>query len=118
MCWGSLNGFYLFNPKDLKQTLAKSNKVTLTDFLFMILKHKSEKRMPLLKNPLHIRKDSTKSFDKVFHIEFANLDFHDPKQISLCLCLKIMKKMEYNRAYNIATYRNVPPGKYIFKSKV
>ncbi len=119
MCWGSLNGFYLFNPKDLKQTLARSNKVTLTGFfIFDTEAIIGEKNAPLKKSIAYSDKIVLNASDKVFHIEFANLDFHDAKANQFMFMLEnYEKRWNTTGAYNIATYRNVPSGKYIFRVK-
>jgi signal transduction histidine kinase/ligand-binding sensor domain-containing protein/DNA-binding NarL/FixJ family response regulator len=119
MCFGSLNGFYLFNPKDLKQTLARSNKVTLTGFFIYDSEAKiGEKNAPLKKSIAYSKKIVLKASDKVFHIEFANLDFHDPKANQFMFMLEnYEKRWNTTGVYNVATYRNVPSGKYIFRVK-
>lgn len=119
MCWGSLNGFYIFNPKDLKQTLARSNKVTLTGFFIYDSEATiGEKNAPLKKSIAYSEKIVLKASDKVFHIEFANLDFHDPKANQFMFMLEnYEKRWNTTGAYNVATYRNVPSGKYIFRVK-
>ncbi len=119
MCFGSMNGFYLFNPQDLKQTMAKSNKVTLTGFFIFDTEARiDDKRAPLKKSISYSQKIILAATDKVFHIEFANLDFQDPKANQFMFILEnYEKRWNTTGAYNIATYRNVPFGKYIFRVK-
>ncbi len=119
MCWGSLHGFYVFNPNSLKQQKAKANKVVLTGFFIYDTEAKIDDRnAPLTKSISFSEKIVLAASDKVFHIEFANLDFLDPKANQFKFILEnYEKRWNTTGAYNIATYRNVPPGKYIFKVK-
>lgn len=119
MCWGSLNGFYLFDPKDLKDTFTQTNKVTLTGFFIFDAEARIDnKKAPLKKSIAYSDKIILSASDKVFHIEFANLDFRDPKANQFMFMLEnYEKRWNTTGAYNIATYRNVPHGKYIFKVK-
>lgn len=119
MCWGSLNGFYVLKPNELKQQKAKANKVVLTGFFIYDSEAKiDDKHAPLKKSISFSDKITLQASDKVFHIEFANLDFLDPKANQFMFILEnYEKRWNTTGAYNIATYRNVPHGKYIFKVK-
>jgi len=119
MYWGSLNGFYVFNPNTLKLYQAEKNKVVLTGFFIYDNEAKIDnKKAPLQQSVTFSEKVTLKSSDKVFHIEFTNLNFKDPKANQFMYILEnYEKRWNLSGSFNVATYRNVPPGKYIFKVK-
>ena len=116
---GSLNGFYLFNPSDLLENKAQKNKAVLTGFYIYDSEVKiDEKNAPLKKSISYSDKIILAASDKVFHIEFANLNFTDPKSNQFMYILEnYEKRWNTTGAYNVATYRNVPHGKYMFRVK-
>ena len=118
MLWGSMNGFYTFNPKDLQSKSGEQNKVVLTGFFIYDLEAKIGKNSPLEKSIAYSDKIELKASDKVFHIEFSSMNFRDPKANQFMFILEnFEKRWNISGSYNVATYRNVPPGKYIFKVK-
>ncbi|MDP4269038.1 MAG: two-component regulator propeller domain-containing protein [Bacteroidota bacterium] len=119
MLWGSLDGFYAFYPQKLRENEPKQNKVTLTGFFIYDESAKvAEPGAPLQQSITYAKKAVLKADDKVFHIEFANLNFKKPNANQYMYILENYEK-RWNIAgnYNVATYRNVPPGKYLFKVK-
>jgi ligand-binding sensor domain-containing protein/DNA-binding response OmpR family regulator len=101
---GSLNGFYGFYPDQLK-TISSDAPVILTGF-------------NIAGNP---RVNATEEItlepgQKVFSIEFASLAFKNPQQNKYTYILdKYEDEWNTPGSYNIATYRNLPPGKYTFR---
>jgi signal transduction histidine kinase/ligand-binding sensor domain-containing protein/DNA-binding response OmpR family regulator len=119
MFWGSLNGFYVFNPKNLQVDSQEKNTVVLTGFSIYDQKAKiAAKDAPLKKSISFSGNIVLKASDKVFHIEFANLNFRDPKSNQFMYMLEnFEKRWNMSGAVNVATYRNVPPGEYTFLVK-
>ncbi len=119
MLWGSLNGFYAFYPKNINESYRGKNKVVLTGFSIFDEDAKvDEKGAPLKEAITFADKVVLKAADKVFHIEFANLNFKNPKANQYMYMLEnYEKRWNISGSYNVATYRNVPPGKYTFMVK-
>ena len=116
MLWGSLNGFYIFNPNDIQLNKNETNKVILTGFTIFDEDAKIDaKGAPLEQSISFSNKIELKASDKVFHIEFANLNFRDPNANQFMYILEnYEKRWNLSGSSNMATYRNVPPGKYNF----
>lgn len=116
MLWGSLNGFYTLNPDNIDIQTRKNNHVTLTGFSIYDQDAKiGTENAPLNRSVSFSDKITLHSTDKVFHIEFSNLDFKDPKENQFVYMLdNYEKRWNLSGALNSATYRNVPPGKYTF----
>ncbi len=119
ICMGSLNGFYVFNPSDLLQNKAQINKAVLTGFYIYDSEVKiNDTNAPLKKSISYSDKITLAATDKVFHIAFANLNFTDPKSNQFMYILEnYEKRWNTTGAYNVATYRNVPHGRYTFRLK-
>ncbi len=120
MLWGSLNGFYAFFPNELNQNISQKDKVTLTGFsIFDEEAEVGESKAPLKQSVSFANQVILKASDKVFHIEFANLNFKNPATNQYMYILEnYEKRWNISGAYNVATYRNIPPGKYTFKVKM
>ena len=98
MLWGTQNGFYIFNPGKIEQTLKEKNKLCLTGFYIFDQDAKIDsKNAPLRQSVTFADKIELKASDKVFDIEFS--------------------KLNLSGTLNKAIYRNVPPGQYTFKVK-
>ncbi|MFA5046099.1 MAG: two-component regulator propeller domain-containing protein [Paludibacter sp.] len=117
--WGSLYGFYVFNPNNLQLNQIEKNKVVLTDFLIYDEEAKiGTNKDPLTQSVTFAKKAVLKAADKVFHIEFTTLNFRDPKTNQFMYILEnYEKRWNLSGSFNVATYRNVPPGNYVFKVK-
>jgi len=115
--WGSLNGFYVFYPKNLIQNQKEKNKVILTGFYIYDQEAKiGTEKAPLVQSISFAKKIILKSSDKVFHLEFTNLNFKDPKANQFMYMLEnYEKRWNLSGSTNEATYRNVPPGEYKFR---
>ena len=119
MLWGSLNGFYAFYPNKLQETKRTQNRVILTGFsIFDQPAVINEKNAPLKKSVTFSDKITLKYSDKVFHIEFANLNFTNAMANQYMYMLEnYEKRWNVSGTVNTATYRNVPYGKYTFLVK-
>ncbi|SFW73222.1 hybrid sensor histidine kinase/response regulator transcription factor [Chitinophaga sancti] len=109
LLWGSLNGFYSFFPGQLKNGNADAP-VLLTG-------------LSVAGNPVVLeesistaRSITLEPGQKVFSISFASLALRNPQQNKYTYILENYED-EWNApsSYNVATYRNLPPGKYTFK---
>ncbi|WP_343668816.1 two-component regulator propeller domain-containing protein [Chitinophaga sp.] len=109
LLWGSMNGFYSFFPEQLKNGNGDAP-VLLTG-------------LSVAGNPVTLEESisTAKSItlepgQKVFSISFASLAFRNPQQNKYTYILENYED-EWNApsSYNVATYRNLPPGKYTFK---
>ncbi len=116
MLFGSLNGFYAFQPKDLTKT-KKSNKVILTGLSIYDQEAKvGEKNSPLQSSISYAETINLKHSDQVFHIDFSTLDYEDPRANQFMYILENYEnRWNTSSSNNRATYRNVPPGNYVFK---
>lgn len=103
---GSLNGFYGFYPEQLK-SVSSDAPVILTG-----LNIAGNQRM-------NATEDITlEPGQKILSIEFASLAFKNPQQNKYTYILdKYEDEWNTPSSYNIATYRNLPPGKYTFRVK-
>jgi len=120
MFWGSLNGFYVFYPNNLHPNQTEKNaRVVLTGFYIYDQEAKIDgNQAPLEQSVSFSKKIVLKAADKVFHIEFTNLNFRDPKANRFMYILdNYEKRWNLSGSFNVATYRNVPPGTYNFKVK-
>ncbi len=117
--WGSANGFYAFSPKQF--TYGQLNiPVILTNF--SISGNPVELNTPgspLTKSITYTNEITLDNNQHSFSIEFATLSFNDQQRKQYSYILENYES-EWNQLvnYNIATYRNLPPGKYTFKVKV
>jgi signal transduction histidine kinase/ligand-binding sensor domain-containing protein/DNA-binding response OmpR family regulator len=102
---GSLSGFYGFYPEQLK-TVSADAPVILTGFNIAGSNQRVNASREITLEP----------GQKVFSIEFASLAFKNPQQNKYTYILEKYED-EWNTpaGYNIATYRNLPPGKYTFR---
>jgi signal transduction histidine kinase/ligand-binding sensor domain-containing protein/DNA-binding response OmpR family regulator len=119
MLWGCSNGFYAFSPKEFSLGV-KATPVVLTNF--SISGNPVEINAPgspLTKSITFTNEITLDNSQHSFSIEFATLLFNDQQRNQYSY---ILEKYEtgWNKLvnYNIATYSNLPPGKYIFKVKL
>jgi signal transduction histidine kinase/ligand-binding sensor domain-containing protein/DNA-binding response OmpR family regulator len=109
LLWGSLNGFYSFFPEQLK-TGNGDAPVLLTGLSI------AGNAVPLEESISTAKSITLEPGQKVFSISFASLALRNPQQNKYTYILENYED-EWNApsSYNVATYRNLPPGKYIFK---
>jgi len=107
--WGSMDGFYSCMPARMK-TDSLDAPVVLTGFS---IAGNTQKQANTL--PAEIKLEPNQ---KVFSLEFAALAFRNPQKNKYTYILENYEE-EWNTAtsYNIATYRNLPPGEYTFRVK-
>lgn len=116
--YGTSNGFISFNP----ELIRKSSFVpylALTDFrLFNKVEEPGVKNSPLrmaLDYTTELELDHSQS---TFSIEFAALDYQNPEKIQYAYKMEgLENNWNYSGNQRIATYINLPKGKYIFKVK-
>ena len=119
MLWGSQNGFYFFNPKQLDQKQKEKNKVLLTGFSIYDQEARIDrKKAPLKQSVTFAEKITLKAAEKVFHIDFSTLNFKGPGVNQFMYMLEnYEKRWNLSGTINAATYRNVPQGHYTFLVK-
>jgi len=113
--WGSLDGFYSCHPA-LMRTDSRDAPVVLTGFSVAgnPLKRSSQQQQALNT----AQTITLEPNQKVFSIEFATLAYRNPQQNKYTYILENYED-EWNppAGYNVATYRNLPPGEYTFRVK-
>jgi len=116
MLWGSLDGLLVFNPLSFVPDTNVSP-VTLTNFsIFNQPVRTDEKDSPLKQAISYSDKIKLNYKQNTFTFEFASLNLKDPLKNKYVYMLENYDKQWSFPAYlNTATYKNIPPGKYIFK---
>ncbi|MVT08974.1 response regulator [Chitinophaga sp. ysch24] len=107
---GSMNGFYAFYPQQLK-TERKDAPVLLTGFNI------AGNNVSTLQESISNTKEIVlEPGQKVFSLTFASLAFKNPVKNKYTYILENYED-EWNTpaSYNVATYRNLPPGEYTFR---
>jgi len=120
LIWGSLNGLISFQPKEIIRNNKAGNKAFITGIsIFTDDATVGKKKAPLKVSSTFADKVVLRYSDQVFHIEFSTLSFNDPKSNQFRYMLENYEKRWNNTSgdNNVATYRNVPSGKYTFKVK-
>ena len=118
MLWGTLDGLILFDPWSFVADESTS-RVVLTNFLLydqkvMVGDHKS----PLEKSISYSEKIRLKHDQNTFTIEFATLILKNPGKNKYTYMLENYDKQWSTIGnHNTATYKKLPPGKYVFKVK-
>lgn len=109
LLWGSLNGFYSFFPEQFK-TGNGDAPVLLTGLSI------AGNAVPLEESISTAKSITLEPGQKVFSLSFASLALRNPQQNKYTYILENYED-EWNApsSYNVATYRNLPPGKYTFK---
>ncbi|MFV0522573.1 MAG: two-component regulator propeller domain-containing protein [Mangrovibacterium sp.] len=116
MLWGSLDGLLIFNPQLFVPT-PNVLPVTLTDFSIQGQSVKAKREgSPLKKSISYTNKIKLNYSQNNFSIEFASLGLKDPTKNKYVYILENYDK-EWSRAshLNMADYKNLPHGNYIFK---
>jgi signal transduction histidine kinase/ligand-binding sensor domain-containing protein/DNA-binding response OmpR family regulator len=118
MLWGSADGFYVINPKIFVGDTA-SYPVVLTNFLISgIPVEIGDKDSPFNESIYKTKSIKLKSFQNSISIEFSTLIFNNKANNQFSYILENYDK-EWNQSLNsnIATYKNLPQGTYLFKVK-
>lgn len=118
LMFGSYNGVYTFNPSGITfDTYAP--KVAITGFLINGNPVTPESLdSPLTESIINTRKVVLAYNQNSFNLECTMLNFHAPELNQYIYYLDGYES-NWNRSSrnNVAAYRNVPPGKYLFKVK-
>jgi signal transduction histidine kinase/ligand-binding sensor domain-containing protein/DNA-binding response OmpR family regulator len=118
LAYGTTEGFVVFNP----QKAAKSNfvpRIVLTNFQLF----NKPMEVGVEGSPLKYVIDETNELklsheQNIFSIGFAALDYSDPQSIQYAYKLDGFEKdWNYVHDQRIATYTNLPKGKYVFRVK-
>lgn len=116
MLWGSLDGLLIFNPESF---IAETNTppVTLTNMEVDNQSLKAGEQGSSGHYAINYNKNIKLSYkENTFTIEFATLDLKDSRKNKYTYILEGFDKRWSNiSTLNTATYKNLPPGKYIFK---
>lgn len=116
LVFGSQNGFYIFQPKDMQEMNNKNAKVFLTSLnIYDQDASIGKPRSPLSESITSAREIILRPDDQVFHIDFSTLNFADLRSEQFMYRLENFEnRWNVCTAENRATYRNVPPGTYTF----
>lgn len=116
MLWGSLDGLLIFNPKSFVAN-EDTPPVTLTGLRIYDLRVKvGEQDSPLKQSIDFTDKLYLNHKQNTFTIEFATLSLGDtPRNKYMYMLESYDKQWSTTTQYNAATYKNLPPGKYVFK---
>lgn len=118
MIWGTLDGLVQFNPKSFVPD-QNTPPVTLTNFLVNGQSQQvNEENSPLEKAISYAKKIILSYKQNTFTIEFSTLSLSDPERNSYSYILEHFDS-QWSQAgkSNAATYKNLDPGKYVFKVK-
>ena len=118
LMFGSYNGVYTFNPSGITfDTYAPQ--VAITSFLINGNSVTPEgPDSPLTESIINTKEVVLAHNQNSFNLECTMLNFHAPELNQYIYYLEGYEE-NWNRASrnNVATYRNVPPGKYVFRVK-
>jgi signal transduction histidine kinase/ligand-binding sensor domain-containing protein/DNA-binding response OmpR family regulator len=118
LLFGSYNGMYIFNPGSSENTpYASPIILTKLEINGTPVSPKTPKS-PLKASITDTRSIRLESAQNSFRIRFSNLNFEDASSNLYAYILENYDK-EWNPVtqYNVASYKNIPPGKYVFKVK-
>lgn len=118
LLFGSFNGMYIFTPKSFKN-LTFQQPVTLTGLSINGIPVVPNAPDSPLKESIAFSKQITlKNGQNSFSIEFSSFNFLGPHANRFTYILEDYDK-DWNPVtqYNVATYKNIPAGKYVFKIK-
>ena len=118
LMFGSYNGMYILNPSTFK------NKVSDLPVLLTRLRINgipvvpNGQDSPLTKSITETKSIKLRNGQNSFSIEFSSLNFQDAFSSRFTYILENYEnKWNPVTQYNVATYKNIPAGKYIFKVK-
>lgn len=118
LMFGSYRGMYVFNPFTLRN-IAYSPSVVITG-LKVNGKNAgvNEENSPLSESVSNVEAIRLRYEQNSFNLEFAMLNYHDSHANRYMYILEGYEQ-EWNPISHVnqASYRNVPPGKYVFKVK-
>lgn len=118
LMFGSYNGMYILNPSTFK------NKVSDLPVLLTRLRINgipvapNGQDSPLTKSITETKSIKLRNGQNSFSIEFSSLNYQDASSDRYTYILENYdNKWNPITQYNVATYKNIPAGKYIFKVK-
>jgi signal transduction histidine kinase/ligand-binding sensor domain-containing protein/DNA-binding response OmpR family regulator len=116
LMWGSLDGLLVFDPQSFRKD-EQARPITFTNFF--VHDRKAEvgaKDSPLVRSISYSDRIRLKHFQNTFAIEFSSLSFTDPvKQHYMYILQNYDKQWSRATEENTATYKNLPPGRYLFE---
>ncbi len=118
--FGGINGFNAFFPEDLDDS-SFDPPVVLSDFQLagrpLRPGQNVDGRVPLARSLLSAKEIRLTHRDRVFSFQFASLDFTNPGKNRYAYRMVGFDKgwQGVGAAHRIATYTNLPPGKYRFE---
>ncbi|MFT3739496.1 MAG: two-component regulator propeller domain-containing protein [Breznakibacter sp.] len=118
LLFGSFNGMYVFNPY-LFESQAYSQPVILTGLAINGIPVNPNTTDSPLKESITLAKQiKLKNGQNSFSIEFSSLNFQSSYSNRYTYILENYEN-DWNPAtqYNVATYKNIPAGRYLFKVK-
>ncbi len=115
---GTMNGYYIYNPANVKTATFTPSLVFTRFFLFDREIHANNEDSPLTANIDDIGKIVLKYDQNVFSFEFAALDFKAPENIQYSYRLDpVDKDWIKTQKVNRVTYTKLSPGDYTFRVK-
>jgi len=114
--FGNRMGILAFNPQKI-ETYNCNYKIFIVDFLVSNRDLRSFKDKPILKESIRYANSITLDHSQsTFVIEFAALNFYNQNRVSYKYILEgFEEEWHFNGKNRIASYPNIPPGKYHFK---
>ena len=114
--FGNRKGILSFNPQRI-ETYKNDYKTFIVDFLVSNRELNSFKDDPILRESIRYANSITlKHTQSTFVIEFAALNYQNQNRVSYKYILEGFEdEWHFNARNRIASYPNVPPGKYLFR---
>lgn len=116
MMWGSLDGMVVFNPESFEPDMT-SPPVVFTGLSVSdrrVLAGRADS--PLESSVTYSREVKLRNDDNSFTLEFSTLAVGDPLKTKYSYILEgYDRDWSYANSANSASYKNIPPGKYLFK---
>lgn len=114
--FGNRKGILEFNPQRI-ETYNCDYKTFIVDFLVSNRDLRSFKNDPILKGSIkYVNSITLKHNQSTFAIEFAALNYYNQNRVSYKYILEgFEKEWHLNNKNRIASYPNIPPGKYLFR---
>jgi signal transduction histidine kinase/ligand-binding sensor domain-containing protein/DNA-binding response OmpR family regulator len=113
---GCKEGILMFDPDKLMSSNS-SYKTFIVNFKISNKELNQFKEHPITSKSIKYAQSITLKHDQsMFSLEFAALNYYDPNRISYKYILDgYEKEWHFNGKNRIASYSNIPPGKYLFR---
>lgn len=112
--FGRRGNFISFHPDSIQEN-PQSPKVLITDFKINNQSVKVSSTSPLKENIEEAKRVELHYNESTFSVSFAATDLIYPERNQYAYKLEKFEDWIYSGNNNIANYRNIPPGKYIFR---